>query len=178
MKPYSHHLTLGMTSLLDVKDATEVHCKIRMAVRSIRTLLPCAGLGFIAAIGDLSIFEEGNRMSLVASISDKLPTLFSVFDEMASSMGSRLENNFSAWNPHISLIHNIEASDANKAVINSFIGLEKRGFSFSSKVHFRNLEFRMTTKGERELVNESTTEATWIKHFPMKDGRLLDEFHL
>ena len=117
-------------------------------------------------------------MSLVASISDKLPTLYSVFDEMASSFGTRLENNYSVWRPHISLIHNIEASDANKAAINSFIGLERRGFCFSSKVHFRNLEFRMTTKGERELVNDAAPEATWVKHFPMKDARLLDEFHL
>ena len=178
MKQFSHHVTIGMTTLLDVKDAVDVHSKVRLAVKSIRTLLPCAGLGFIAAIGDLSIFEEGDRMSLVASISDKLPTLYSVFDEIASSLGSRLENNYSVWRPHISLIHGIEASDANKAAINSFLGLEKRGFSFSSKVHFRRLEFRMTTKGEKELVTETAPEATWIKHFPTKDGRLIDEFSL
>ena len=149
-----------------------------MAVKSIRTLLPCAGLGFIAAIGDLSIFEEGDRMSLVATLSDKLPTLYSVFDEMASSLGSRLENNYSVWRPHITLIRNIEGSDANKAAINSFIGLERRGFCFSSKVHFRSLEFRMTTRGEKELVTEAIPEATWVKHFPQKDAHLLDEFHL
>ena len=93
-------------------------------------------------------------MSLVASLSDKLPTVHSVYDEMASCLGSRLEDNFPVWNPHVSLIQIIDATAADKATINSFVGLEKSGFCYSTKVHFRKIEFRLTTKGEKEMVNE------------------------
>ena len=133
---HTYHISLGFTNLNCPAAAKDLRERIERCIEAIKDLLIAESSGFCVSIGKLGYFEDENgKLTVVAKLSEDMPTLFTLRQAIEDIMGAQLVTPESDWVAHITLLKNVENTKRNKAVINSFSAARRSVDAYGLPIH-------------------------------------------